>query len=141
MAAISLQSGIRQYNGDLSHYTGMLGGLTPDIHTLRSLNPETTNRVICVMYRGPYFLMHYFGGSSKNAYDPKGEFATYKKLIEYYNMGIQCQIGDASLAPIQLQGGFAGRTVSVAGTQNAQASQTLTINVPELVGLLGLKRG
>ena len=30
------QSGIREYNGDLSQYTGMLGGLTPDVHTLRS---------------------------------------------------------------------------------------------------------
>ena len=37
--AISLQSGLREYNGDLSQYTGMLGGLTPDIHTLKSLNP------------------------------------------------------------------------------------------------------
>ena len=64
--SISLQTGIRQYNGDLSKYTGMLGGLTPDVHTLRSLNPETTNRVICVMYRGPYFLMHYFAKDGKN---------------------------------------------------------------------------
>ena len=85
--AISFQSGIRNYTGDLTQYTGMLGGLTPDIHTLRSLNPETTNRVICVMYRGPFFLMHYFGGSDKNAYTNK-EFATYKKVVEYYNTGI-----------------------------------------------------
>jgi hypothetical protein len=28
---ISLQTGIREYNGDLSQYTGMLGGLTPDV--------------------------------------------------------------------------------------------------------------
>ena len=65
--AISFQSGIREYTGDLSQYTGMLGGLTPDIHTLRSLNPETTNRVICVMYRGPFFLMHYFSAGDSNA--------------------------------------------------------------------------
>ena len=132
--SISLQTGIRQYNGDLSQYTGMLGGLTPDVHTLRSLNPETTNRVICVMYRGPYFLMHYFGGDANNAYDPKNEFGTYKKIVEYYNTGITCNIGDASLAPATLQGGFAGRSISIPTTQNTQAGQTLTIQVPELVG-------
>lgn len=132
--AISLQSGIREYNGDLSQYTGMLGGLTPDIHTLRSLNPLTTNRVLCVMYRGPYFLMHYFGSDKNNAYDPKNEFGTYKKIIEYYNTGITCNIGDASLAPATLQGGFAGRTISIPTTQNANNNQTLTIQVPEMVG-------
>jgi hypothetical protein len=132
MAAISLQSGIREYNQDITRYTGMLGGLIPDVHTLRSLNPETTNRVLCVMYRAPWFLLNYFGGT--NIWDKRSPFATYKKVIEYYNMGIQCNIGDASLAPIQLQGGFAGRTVTVAGTQNTQAGQTLTITVPELVG-------
>jgi hypothetical protein len=132
--SITLQSGIREYNGDLSQYTGMLGGLTPDIHTLRSLNPETTNRVICVMYRGPYFLQHYFAGNSGNAYDPKNEFGTYKKIIEYYNTGITPNIGDATLASAQLQGGFAGRSIPIPTTQNAQASQTLTITVPELVG-------
>lgn len=131
--AISLQSGIREYNGDLTQYTGMLGGLTPDIHTLRSLNPETTNRVICVMYRGPFFLMHYFGGDKKDAYTNK-EFATYKKIIEYYNTGITPNIGDASLANAQLQGGFAGRSIPIPTTQNTQSGQTLTINVPELVG-------
>ena len=130
---ISFQSGIREYTGDLSQYTGMLGGLTPDVHTLRSLNPETTNRVICVMYRGPFFLMHYFGGSDHNAYTNK-EFATYKKVIEYYNTGITPNIGDASLANAQLQGGFAGRSIPIPTTQNTQAGQTLTINVPELVG-------
>lgn len=133
MSAISFQSGIREYTGDLSQYTGMLGGLTPDIHTLRSLNPETTNRVICVMYRGPFFLMHYFAGSDHNAYTNK-EFATYKKIIEYYNTGITPNIGDASLANAQLQGGFAGRSIPIPTTQNTQAGQTLTINVPELVG-------
>ena len=132
--SISLQTGIRQYNGDLSQYTGMLGGLTPDVHTLRSLNPETTNRVICVMYRGPYFLMHYFGGDANNAYDPKNEFGTYKKIVEFYNTGITCNIGDASLAPATLQGGFAGRSISIPTTQNTQSGQTLTIEVPELVG-------
>ena len=132
--SISQQTGIRQYNGDLSQYTGMLGGLTPDVHTLRSLNPETTNRVICVMYRGPYFLMHYFGGDANNAYDPKNEFGTYKKIVEFYNTGITCNIGDASLAPATLQGGFAGRSISIPTTQNTQSGQTLTIEVPELVG-------
>ena len=132
--AISFQSGIREYTGDLSQYTGMLGGLTPDIHTLRSLNPETTNRVLCVMYRGPFFLMHYFGGGdSKNAYTNK-EFTTYKKVIEYYNTGITPNIGDASLANAQLQGGFAGRSIPIPTTQNTQSGQTLTISVPELVG-------
>lgn len=129
---ISLQSGIREYTGDLSQYTGMLGGLTPDIHTLRSLNPETTNRVICVMYRGPFFLMHYM--SPGDAYNPKSAFGTYKKIIEYYNTGITPSIGDATLANAQLQGGFAGRTIPIPTTQNAQAGQTLTITVPELVG-------
>lgn len=132
--AISLQSGISTYNGDLSKFTGMQGGLTPDVHTLRSLNPLTTNRVICVMYRGPYFLMHYFGGDNNNAYDPKNEFGQYKKIIEYYNTGITCNIGDASLAPATLQGGFAGRSISIPTTQNAQSGQTLTIQVPELHG-------
>lgn len=132
--AISLQTGIREYNGDLSQYTGMLGGLTPDVHTLRSLNPLTTNRVLCVMYRGPYFLMHYFGSGDNNAYDPTNEFGTYKKLIEYYNTGITCNIGDSSLTPAPLQGGFAGRSISVPTTQNTQSGQTLTIQIPELVG-------
>lgn len=132
--AISLQSGIREYNGNLSEYTGMLGGLTPDVHTLRSLNPLTTNRVLAVMYRGPYFLVHYFGADKNNAYAANSEFSTYKKIIEYYNTGITCNIGDASLAPAALQGGFAGRSISVPTTQNAQSGQTLTIQVPELVG-------
>lgn len=130
--AITFQSGIREYNGDLSQYTGMLGGLTPDIHTLRSLNPETTNRVICVMYRGPFFLMHYL--SPKNAYDPKSPFGTYKKIIEYYNMGITPNIGDGTLTSTTLQGGFAGRTIPIPTTQNTQSGQTLQITVPELVG-------
>ena len=132
--AISLQSGIREYNGDLSQYTGMLGGLTPDVHTLRSLNPETTNRVICVMYRGPYFLMHYFGGDDANAYSSKSPFMQYKKVIEYYNMGIRPNIQDQTLATSQLQGGFAGRTIPIPTQQNATQGQSLTITVPELVG-------
>ena len=113
--SISLQTGIREYNGDLSEYTGMLGGLTPDVHTLRSLNPLTTNRVICVMYRGPYFLIHYFAKDG-NAYARNSEFATYKKIVEYYNTGITCNIGDATLAPAPLQGGFAGRSINVPTT-------------------------
>lgn len=130
--AISLQSGIREYNGDLSQYTGMLGGLTPDVHTLRSLNPLTTNRVLCVMYRGPYFLMHYFG-EGFNAYTNK-PFATYKKIIEYYNMGIQLNMNDATLGTATLQGGFSGRTIPIPTTQNSQGTQSFTITVPELVG-------
>ena len=129
---ITLQSGIREYNGDLGKYTGMLGGLTPDVHTLKSLNPETTNRVICVMYRGPYFLMKYF--NCHNSYDSTSPFFTYKKVIEYYNMGIQCNIQDQTLGTTQLQGGFAGRTIPIPTTQNAQQGQTLAITVPELVG-------
>jgi hypothetical protein len=132
--AISLQTGIREYHGDLSQYTGMLGGLTPDVHTLRSLNPLTTNRVICVMYRGPYFLMHYFGGDQNNAYDPRNEFGQYKKIIEAYNTGITCNIGDATLAPATLQGGFAGRSINIPTTQNAQNQQSLQVQVPEMVG-------
>ena len=131
-SAITLQSGIHEYNGDLTQYTGMLGGLTPDVHTLRSLNPETTNRVICVMYRGPYFLMKYF--NAFNSYGPDSPFWTYKKVIEYYNMGIQCNIQDQQLGTVQIQGGFAGRTIPIATTQNAQQGQSLTITVPELVG-------
>lgn len=129
---ISLQTGIREYNGDLSQYTGMLGGLTPDVHTLRSLNPETTNRVICVMYRGPYFLMHYFG-DGRDAYTNK-EFTTYKKLVEYYNTGIQVNAGDHSLASVNLQGGFASRSIPIPTQQNANNNQTLQITIPELVG-------
>ena len=123
--AVSLQTGIREYHGDLSQYTGMLGGLTPDIHTLRSLNPLTTNRVICVMYRGPYFLMHYFGSDTNNAYNPKNEFGQHKKIIEAYNTGITCNIGDAGLAPATLQGGFAGRSINIPTTQNQQSQQSI----------------
>lgn len=130
--AVSLQSGIREFNGDLSQYTGMLGGLTPDIHTLKSLNPLTTNRVLITMFRGPYFLMRYFGGK-ENTYTSK-EFTTYKKIIECYNTGITCNIGDASLASQPLQGGFAGRSINIPTLQNTNNNQTLTINVPELVG-------
>jgi hypothetical protein len=59
---------------------------------------------------------------------------TYKKVIEYYNMGITCNIQDATLGYVQLQGGFAGRTIPIPTVQNAQQGQTLTITVPELVG-------
>jgi len=129
---ITLQSGIREYNGDLGQYTGMLGGLTPDVHTLRSLSPETTNRVICVMYRGPYFLMKYFNSHDK--YDSASPFFTYKKVIEFYNMGIQCNVQDQQLQTAQLQGGFAGRTIPIPTVQNPATGQSLTITVPELVG-------
>ena len=40
--AITSQSGLREYTGNINDYSGMISGLTPDIHTLRSLNPETT---------------------------------------------------------------------------------------------------
>ena len=132
---VSLQSGIHEYNRDITPYTGMLGGLTPDVHTLRSLNPLTTNRVICVMYRGPWFLLHYFGGGDiNNAYAKTSPFATYKKVVEYYNTSIQLSVGDGTLAPATLQGGFAGRTIQIPTTQNTQGTQQLTITVPELVG-------
>lgn len=130
--AISNQTGIREYNGNLSQYTGMLGGLTADVHTLRSLNPETTNRVICVMYRGPYFLMHYFGNGT-DAYTNRN-FATYKKLIECYNTGIQVNAGDHSLATQPLQGGFASRSIAIPTVQNSNNNQQLIITVPELQG-------
>lgn len=130
--AVSLQTGIRQYNGNLSNYTGMLGGLTPDIHTLRSLNPETTNRVLCVMYRGPFFLMRYFG-TDNNTYT-NTDFVTYKKMLEYYNTGITPNIGEGTLASSALQGGFAGRSIPIPTTQNTQSSQTLTCGTVELVG-------
>ena len=132
--SVSLQTGIRQYNGNLSKYSGMLGGLTPDIHTLRSLNPETTNRVITVMYRGPYFLMRYFAAGSENRLYTNTDFATYKKMIEYYNTGITPNIGEGTLSSTALQGGFAGRSIPIPTTQNTQSSQTLTFSVPELVG-------
>lgn len=131
--AITLQSGIREYNGNLSDYTGMLGGLTPDIHTLRSLNPETTNRVICVMYRGPLFMMQYLQENG-NMYEKGGLFMTYKKVLEYYNTQIQCNFNSRDLASTQLKGGFAGRSINLPTQQNAQTSQTLSITVPELVG-------
>lgn len=132
--SVSLQTGIRQYNGNLSKYSGMLGGLTPDIHTLRSLNPETTNRVIAVMYRGPYFLMRYFAAGSDDRLYTNTDFATYKKMIEYYNTGITPNIGEGTLSSTALQGGFAGRSIPIPTTQNTQSSQTLTFSVPELVG-------
>lgn len=132
--AISLQSGIREYNGDLSQYTGILGGLTPDIHTLRSLNPLTNNRTIAVMFRGPYFMQHYFAGATGNAYAANSAFGTYKKLIEYYATGISISMNDQSLLSSTLQGGFAGRTIAIPTTQSAQGGQSFTITVPELVG-------
>lgn len=130
---ISLQSGLREYTGDITKYTGVLGGLTPDIHTLSSLNPLTTNRLIVTMYRGPYFLMHYFAGANGSAFTNR-EFATYKKVIEYYNLGIACQIGDSTLTPATLQGGFSGRTINFPTTQSANQNQSITITVPEFVG-------
>lgn len=130
--AVSLQTGIRDYAGDLTDYTGMLGGLTPDIHTLRSLSPETTNRTICVMYRGPWFLMHYFG-SGNNAYSNR-PFATYKKMIEYYNTAINISGVEGTLASVPLQGGFAGRSINIPTVQNTQSQQQLQITVPELQG-------
>ena len=133
MSIVDLQTGLRRYNQDISQYTGMLGGLTADVHTLRSLNPETTNRVIVVMLRGPYFLMHYFAQEGGNAYGST-QFATYKKMIEYYNTGVQCQFGDNGLANSNLQGGFAARSISIPTVQNQANSQTIQITVPELVG-------
>lgn len=132
---ITLQSGLRQYTQNLQPYTGMLGGLTPDIHTLRALNPLTTNRVICVMYRVPWFLLQYFGGpDGGNAYADNSPLMTYKKAIEYFNQGIQCNMGDGSLTPANYQGGFAGRSISIPTTQNTQGQQSLTITVSEMVG-------
>lgn len=130
---ITLQSGVREFNQDITKYTGMLGGLTADIHTLRSLNPETTNRVICVMYRGPYFMMQYLK-ENNNMYSPTSLFMTYKKFLEYYNTGIQVNMGSRDLAPTQLKGGFAGRQINIPTQQNAQVGQTLTINTFESVG-------
>lgn len=138
--AITGQSGLREYNEDISEFTGMLGGLTPDIHTLRALNPLTTNRVIAVMFRGPYFLQHYFasgGGQNtidRNAYSKKSPFGIYKKLIEYYNMGINAPVPAQSLSIQQLQGGHAGRSIPIPTVQEPQGAQTLTFTVPELVG-------
>jgi hypothetical protein len=129
---ISFQSGIREYNGNISNYTGMRGGLTCDIHTLQQFNPLTTNRVYIVMYRGPYFLMRYFGGEN-NAYTNR-PFVTYKHMIEYNNMGINPNMGESSLGSATIQGGFAGRTIQMPTTQNAQQGQTLSVTVPELVG-------
>lgn len=130
---ITLQSGIREYNGDLSAFTGMRGGLTADIHTLRSLNPETTNRVICCMYRGPYFMMNYLQQDG-SMYDTRGLFMTYKHMLEYYNTGIQVNFGGRDLAYTPLKGGFAGRQLNIPTQQNAQTNQTITFTVPELVG-------
>lgn len=135
--AITLQTGIREFTGNLSEYSGMRGGLVPDMHTLKSLNPLTTNRVLCVMFRGPFFMMHYFKtgkATDNNAYDPKNEFGQYKKIIEYYNTGITPGIGDGSLASSPLQGGFAGRSLNFPTVQNANNNQTLMIQVPEMDG-------
>lgn len=131
--AITSQSGLREYTGNINDYTGMISGLTPDIHTLRSLNPETTNRVRIFMYRGPFFLMQYLAGSSGNAYD-NTIFSTYKKVIEYYNMGIDPQRNGGQLQAGSLQGGFAGRNIAIPTTQTSGNSETLSITVPELVG-------
>jgi hypothetical protein len=129
--AISLQSGLREYNGDLSAFTGMRGGLTPDIHTLKAISPETTNRVLICMFRGPYFMQTYF--AKGNNYAINNEFATYKKMIEYFNVGIAPNIGESQLNTTALQGGIAGRTIPIPTTQ-AQTTQQLVVTVPELVG-------
>ena len=135
--AITLQTGIREFTGNLSEYTGMRGGLVPDMHTLRSLNPLTTNRVLCVMYRGPFFMLHYFktnDSENYNAYNPANEYGQYKKIVEYFNTGITPGIGDAGLASSPLQGGFAGRSLNFPTVQNTNNNQTLGINVPEMCG-------
>ena len=131
---ITLQSGLRQYTQNLQPYTGMLGGLTPDVHTLRALNPLTTNRVLLVMYRAPWFLLQYFGQGGNNAYDWKSPMMTYKKMLEYFNQGVTCNMGDGHLTPATSQGGFAGRTISIPTTQNTQGQQTLTIQMTEFAG-------
>jgi hypothetical protein len=59
---------------------------------------------------------------------------TYKKALEYFNQGIQCNMGDGSLTPANYQGGFAGRSISIPTTQNTQGQQSLTITVSEMVG-------
>ena len=130
---ITLQSGIREFNQDISGYTGMLGGLTADIHTLRSLNPETTNRVMVVMYRGPYFMMRYLAPDG-NIYSNTSLFRTYKKVIEYYNTSVTVNFGGRDLATTPIKGGFAGRQINIPTQQNAQAGQSITIGVNELVG-------
>ena len=132
---ITLQTGLREYTQNLQPYTGMLGGLTPDVHTLRALNPLTTNRVIVVMYRVPWFLLQYFGGKiGGNAYADTSPIMTYKKCLEFFNQGVQCNMGDGALTPATYQGGFAGRSIAIPTTQNTQGSQTLTITVSEMVG-------
>jgi len=131
---ITLQSGLREYDQDLQPYTGMLGGLTPDVHTLRALNPLTTNRVLVVMYRVPWFLLQYFGGANGNAYANTSPLMTYKKCLEFFNQGVQCNMGDGALTPVNYQGGFAGRSISIPTTQNTQGQQSLTITVTEMVG-------
>ena len=119
---LTLQSGLRQYTQDLQPYTGMLGGLTPDVHTLRALNPLTTNRVLVVMYRVPWFLLQYFGQAHTNAYESTSPIMTYKKMIEYFNQGVQCNMGDGSLTAQPYQGGFAGRTISIPTYQRVSKS-------------------
>lgn len=133
MAVITSQSGLREYTGNINDYTGMISGLAPDIHTLKSLNPETTNRVRIFMYRGPFFLMQYLAGDSKNAYG-NNIFSTYKKVIEYYNMGINPNKNGGQLQQGSLQGGFAGRNIAIPTTQTSGNSESLQITVPELVG-------
>lgn len=133
MAVITSQSGLREYTGNINDYTGMISGLAPDIHTLKSLNPETTNRVRIFMYRGPFFLMQYLAGSSKNAYG-NNIFSTYKKLIEYYNMGFRPTKNGGQLNQGSLQGGFAGRNIAIPTTQTSGSNESLQITVPELVG-------
>ena len=67
-------------------------------------------------------------------YSPTSLFMTYKKFLEYYNTGIQVNMGSRDLAPTQLKGGFAGRQINIPTQQNAQVGQTLTINTFESVG-------
>ena len=129
--AIDFQSGIRRFNKSIDNYTGMLGGLTADYNTLKSLNPLTTNRVRIVMFRAPMFMMMYY--SNGDMYNSP-ELNMYRKAIEYFNTGVNANIGDATLATAPLQGGYAGRQINIPTVQNAQTGQTLDIMVPEWVG-------
>lgn len=130
---ITSQTGLREYHGNLSQYTGNTAGLSSDIHTLKSFSPFTTNRVRIVMTRAPKFMESYCQIDG-NKYDGHSLLSVYKAALEYWSTDISLNFGDAQLNTAPYQGGFAGRQIQIPTTQQPASSQTISITVPELEG-------
>ena len=130
---ITSQTGLREYHGDLSQFTGNTAGLSADIHTLKSFSPFTTNRVRVVMTRAPKFMESYCRVNN-NKYDSHSLLAVYKAAIEYWCTDITLTFGEATLNSATYQGGFAGRSIIIPTTQAPASQQQIVFNVPELEG-------